>query len=191
MSHGEPYFVWRDGRPRWEPGPTIRAKGFRGVDLKDDQGAWLDFDRARAAARSLNAHVQTRNGEGKLIERTFQPRMSKAPTRDAFIYFLCVGHAVKIGYTTDPARRIADIRTYLPDEIAGLAVVRGGRAEEQRLHRALRPHRIRGEWFKNCPDVQAVVCQSLLRGRLALEELEAHYSRLATDRPGYEAAKSL
>jgi integrase len=32
---------WRDGRPRWEPSPASRAAGFKGVDLKDLDGAWI------------------------------------------------------------------------------------------------------------------------------------------------------
>lgn len=36
-----PYLKWRDGRPRFEPGPSLRAKGFRGIDLKDARGGWL------------------------------------------------------------------------------------------------------------------------------------------------------
>ena len=36
------YLKWRDGRPRWEPGPTLRAKGWKGRDLKSEQGEWLE-----------------------------------------------------------------------------------------------------------------------------------------------------
>lgn len=48
------YFVWRDGRPRWVPGPKARALGFKGTDLKDQAGLWLSRPRARAAADALN-----------------------------------------------------------------------------------------------------------------------------------------
>jgi site-specific recombinase XerD len=51
------YLKWRDGRPRWEPGPRLREKGWRGRDLKDDAGNWLDLARAIEAAESLNADV--------------------------------------------------------------------------------------------------------------------------------------
>jgi integrase len=52
-----PYFVWRDGRPRWSPGPKLRAIGWKGQDLKDDAGAWLSFEAAIGAARAINARV--------------------------------------------------------------------------------------------------------------------------------------
>lgn len=59
-----PYFFWREGRPRWIPGPKVRAEGFKGTDLKDETGAWLDYGKAVNAARELNANVE-RKREGK------------------------------------------------------------------------------------------------------------------------------
>lgn len=52
-----PYFTWRDGRPRWQPGPNVRARGFRGQDLKDASGNWLAYGPAIQAAQALNAAV--------------------------------------------------------------------------------------------------------------------------------------
>lgn len=52
------YFKWRGGRPRWEPGPTIRARGFKGRDLKDASGAWLSRGMAIDEAEGLNAAVR-------------------------------------------------------------------------------------------------------------------------------------
>lgn len=53
-----PYFVWRDGRPRWVPSPEIRARGFKGQDLKDPSGNWLTLGQAVDAAEALNAKVR-------------------------------------------------------------------------------------------------------------------------------------
>lgn len=52
-----PYLKWRDGRPRWEPGPTVRAKGWVGRDLKDEADNWLGLEAAIEAAKALNAEV--------------------------------------------------------------------------------------------------------------------------------------
>lgn len=41
---------WRDGRPRWEPSPANRACGFKGMDLKSHDGAWMDRGTATSAA---------------------------------------------------------------------------------------------------------------------------------------------
>lgn len=53
-----PYFKAKEGgRYRWEPGPGLRAAGFRGRDLKDGAGGWLDLTQAAALAIELNAEV--------------------------------------------------------------------------------------------------------------------------------------
>ncbi len=54
------YFVWRDGRPRWVPGPKARAHGFKGTDLKDAAGNWLSRSKAREAAEKLNAALDAK-----------------------------------------------------------------------------------------------------------------------------------
>lgn len=48
------YFHWREGRPRWEPGPGLRKLGFRGKDLKDAKGHWLGKSAAMEAAEELS-----------------------------------------------------------------------------------------------------------------------------------------
>lgn len=70
------YLKWRDGRPRWEPGPGLRDKGFHGRDLKDDAGRWRDLAGAIAAAEALNAEVAAWRGDGA-------PRRKMRPARTA------------------------------------------------------------------------------------------------------------
>lgn len=53
-----PYLEWRGGRPRWNPGPHLRSRGFKGQDLKDEAGGWLSEAAAIEAARALNAAVR-------------------------------------------------------------------------------------------------------------------------------------
>lgn len=52
-----PFFVWRDGRPRWVPSPKLRRLGFKGRDLKDDRGQWLSKGAAIDACEALNASI--------------------------------------------------------------------------------------------------------------------------------------
>lgn len=54
MANQVRYFKWRDGRPRWEPGPKLRRLGCKGRDLKSVDGHWLDRAAALAAAERLN-----------------------------------------------------------------------------------------------------------------------------------------
>lgn len=48
------YLEWRDGRPRWNPGPRLKSRGFKGRDLKRPDGTWMDEGEAIHAARALN-----------------------------------------------------------------------------------------------------------------------------------------
>ena len=67
------YLKWRDGRPRWEPGPTLRAKGWKGRDLKSEQGEWLELPAAIDAARSLNAEVEAWRAGGAVRRKPAAP----------------------------------------------------------------------------------------------------------------------
>jgi len=58
MTHPRtPYLKWRNGRPRWEPGPGLRRAGFKGRNLQDDNGDWLSYGLAIEAAQKLNREV--------------------------------------------------------------------------------------------------------------------------------------
>ncbi|MDW5313762.1 hypothetical protein [Rhizobium sp. PL01] len=37
-----PYVAWRNGRPRFEPSPTLRTRGYQGEDLKNAAGEWMN-----------------------------------------------------------------------------------------------------------------------------------------------------
>lgn len=39
-----PYVAWRNGRPRFAPGASLRALGFKGQDLKHEDGRWYSFE---------------------------------------------------------------------------------------------------------------------------------------------------
>ena len=60
-----PNLKWRDGRPRWEPGPAARGLGFKGRDLKDEAGQWLGLAEAIAAAEQINDELAAFRASGK------------------------------------------------------------------------------------------------------------------------------
>lgn len=68
-----PYLKWREGRPRWEPGPRLRAEGWRGQDIKDEQGAWQSLGGAIIIAEQLNADVLATKAAGRPPKPTPQP----------------------------------------------------------------------------------------------------------------------
>ena len=67
------YLKWRDGRPRWEPGPGLRQAGWPGRNLKSDAGAWLRLDEAIAEAGRLNADVAAWRQTGQRRRRALAP----------------------------------------------------------------------------------------------------------------------
>ena len=71
------YLKWRDGRPRWEPGPRLRAAGFKGRDLKSASGVWLSLDDAIQAAQALNGEVAAWREGGKKKVKLPQPRIAR------------------------------------------------------------------------------------------------------------------
>lgn len=73
-----PYLKWREGRPRWEPGPKLRKAGWKGQDLRDDSSKWLDLNAAIDAARKLNDEVTEWRATGAMRRRTSAP---KRPSR--------------------------------------------------------------------------------------------------------------
>ncbi|WAC26308.1 MULTISPECIES: GIY-YIG nuclease family protein [unclassified Ancylobacter] len=155
MSAGVRYFVWRDGRPRWNPGPSLRARGFVGKDLKTDSGEWLDLGAALAAAQRLNEAA----GLGVAVKRPMKAKPREGA--EGFVYALFTDDAVKVGFSRDPFSRVANMRTSLSSDVVSLIAVRGSRSDERRLHEALSEHRTRGEWFKITPTVQAALDDAL------------------------------
>ena len=67
--------VWRDGRPRFEPGPALRKQGHKGKDLRHDDGRWftageaLDWSQAFKATRETSA-FEARQGAAAQPVRT-------------------------------------------------------------------------------------------------------------------------
>jgi len=75
-----------------------------------------------------------------------------------FVYVIqAASGLVKIGVSHDPERRLSTLQTGHPDELRLLGFVSGGRPLEAHLHRMLKAHRVRGEWFRPAPRVVEVV----------------------------------
>lgn len=55
-----PFVVWRDGRPRWVPGPRERELGFKGQDLRHAGGAWYTVEEVVAWGGARHAEVLAR-----------------------------------------------------------------------------------------------------------------------------------
>lgn len=82
----------------------------------------------------------------------------KSPTH---VYFVqCddgMQRPVKIGIALDIKTRIGEMQVGSPHPIRLLASFVGAREVEQQLHRVLAEHRIQGEWFRPCPEIDILV----------------------------------
>ncbi|ATN34773.1 hypothetical protein ACO34A_13280 [Rhizobium sp. ACO-34A] len=52
------YVAWRRGRPRFEPSPTLRRKGYQGHDLKTEAGAWMNEAETRAWSAAFARKIE-------------------------------------------------------------------------------------------------------------------------------------
>lgn len=54
------HIAWRDGRPRFVPGPKLRKLGFKGQDLRTSSGAWMNAEEALAYSKQLDGDIAAR-----------------------------------------------------------------------------------------------------------------------------------
>lgn len=64
---------------------------------------------------------------------------------------------IKIGYSTDPVKRVCSLRTTCLTPIRPLGVTHGTKADEAALMRRLKVHRLHGEWFRPDREVLEVI----------------------------------
>ncbi|KIZ39066.1 MULTISPECIES: hypothetical protein [Rhodopseudomonas] len=69
-----PYVAWRDGRPRFVPGARERALGFKGQDLRHDDGRWFSLDEARGFALTRQQEIATQRATGRRLKTPPVPR---------------------------------------------------------------------------------------------------------------------
>ena len=91
----------------------------------------------------------------------YDPRYVKPIKADGFVYFLEGSDTdlVKIGFSTEPLRRIARISTMSASRLTVAVIFAGTRADEKALHRRFAQHRTRGEWFDAAPEINAFISE--------------------------------
>jgi hypothetical protein len=77
------------------------------------------------------------------------------------IYFATSGGRIKIGVSRDVEKRLRGIDIHLPEPIMLLGAVAGSIPTEKLIHERLKPHHIRGEWFRICPETLALASEYL------------------------------
>ena len=69
-----PHVVWRDGRPRFVPGPALRKLGFRGEDLKHPDGRWMDLNETIAWSEQRAEAITLRRQRGNVRSPGRKPK---------------------------------------------------------------------------------------------------------------------
>lgn len=145
------HVTWRDGRPRFAPARTLRAMGYRAMDLKRDDGSWCDLTEAKEWSRKLCAELaKIRGKEPPPSPELDHPGVGR-------IYFVVMRDRVKIGFSRNPALRISQMMTSWAEVPQMTFSFPGTMGREKQLHRRLESHKSQGEWFKLTPTVLDVM----------------------------------
>lgn len=75
----------------------------------------------------------------------------------SFIYFVQSREFIKIGWSENWRRRLANMQTSNPDPIKVLLVLTRPKSWEADLHKQFAAHAHRGEWFKDHPDIRTFI----------------------------------
>lgn len=130
-------------------------------------------ERLRALASLPDSHRMYARGHGvTTLGEIRRSRPAPAPppvpkeVQRGFVYVIqAVGTGmVKIGYTTDVAKRLASLQTGSAHELVLVDQWGGTEAKERELHERFAEHRIRGEWFNDA--IVEDVCRFMRRRRM-------------------------
>lgn len=156
-----PYIVWRKGRPRFVPGARERALGFKGRDLRHEDGRWFSLEEAETFARSNRDEIVSKK---KMLKRPPVKKKPADPDALGFVYFMRCGKWLKIGFSKNPINRAAHLITKQPHPLTALIIVPGTHRDERRAHKALRRYRLNGEWFNFSSEAEALIWRCAAAG---------------------------
>jgi hypothetical protein len=113
-----PHVIWREGRPRFTPGPALRRLGHKGRDLKDVTGAWFALDATIAFSNTVAAEVAGQRQAREQGKRT--PRASSAAAvysvahlvADALAQSKYLGHVTIKGKRTVKPKAATTVASY-------------------------------------------------------------------------------
>jgi hypothetical protein len=124
-------------------GTSANSNSMHSVDMGVSLRYSALTDEQKSAISALLAHFEQENFSGV-----------DAEGMQGYIYFVHAPEScrIKIGYTTEPYRRINALTTSSPFALETLCVIPGTVAEEKALHRRFSHIRQHREWFTDCPE---------------------------------------
>lgn len=73
------------------------------------------------------------------------------------VYFAKCGDHIKIGVATNVRARLSSLQVGAAAPVELIAAVAGDQHLESALHKKLHPHRVAGEWFRDCDEVRTTI----------------------------------
>lgn len=111
---------WRDGRPRYEPGPDARKAGFRGRDLKHHDGRWYTAEEAEQFGQARRAELTQRHAGPGASPSKRAAGAAERSLGDLLLDWLGSEHVLsRSTKTRDGYRRQVDAVLYRPQRAAG------------------------------------------------------------------------
>jgi hypothetical protein len=94
-------------------------------------------------------------------KEVIQQMQNSTPTGFVYVIHAVGTNRIKIGYSADPEKRLAQLQTGSPYELKLLAQWPGTAEVEQRIHQRLAQYRCGGEWFSVPPFIGNVIYQAI------------------------------
>lgn len=85
------------------------------------------------------------------------------------VYFVSAPGRIKIGYTTKPEARLVQLRERDMETLSVIGIADATIHVERKLHEMADAHRLRGEWFRDCIEVRAII-DDFLSGKLVFND---------------------
>jgi hypothetical protein len=96
-------------------------------------------------------------GESVDLIRLFHEEADKADTLSKCYFIGADTGPVKIGHSINPKLRLRTIQNYSPVKLRIFALASGGQEREAAYHFQFQEHRLHGEWFERCPEIEAEI----------------------------------
>jgi hypothetical protein len=90
------------------------------------------------------------------IEADKQTIIDAGAIKGGCVYFIQgeSGGAIKVGFSTELAKRLSQLQTGFPDTLRLLLAIPGTQDREKAIHKRLSKYWLRGEWYKDTPEVR-------------------------------------
>ena len=116
---------------------------------------WHDYALANEISRRADRDRRKEEREKKARERQEAKAKKAAEPKKEYIYFIQQGDdgPIKVGYSTNPEKRLKTLSTASPHSLHLLKVVEGDETLEKRIHTRFAEIRLGGEWLQATQDL--------------------------------------